>query len=594
MTNPWHQTISKLATAHAGTSTTHTSSNVPPVKKNKIVDGHSDKIVTGPKHLGTGHSPQHTDLQNEATILSHKYPPVSSENIDQHLASVKAHTWGSNRKKSTEKAMADAQIVNRLKVSTSSKGSSKTTTPPKSVSKVVSTKPTVNPHTTTTLAKTGTATTAPIKGSLSSTLHKVYRDSLIGDIESGAQSTFAPVENTVTSVGGALTKGAGTVSSYVTGGITKVGNTLSPSSSPIPFVGVTAQQPLTPIRSGSLLPPKINPYNPIPPFSGSVLPPKINLPGTMGKFPFQLPPPTLPDPSPHITNQGVDSTGKAVGKGVVQAGHIVGLVLSDIGKGIASSSGPPGGNSNGGVGFDDGSSGQDGDGNVDVNGNSEQGPPTPPAGDELPPVVDPGAGQAASVPPATLPDDPSPAASSGEPMGPPSDLNPPTPPTPDLTPTPAPTPAPIPDLTPTPTPAPEPVPTPDPTAAPTPDRVTAGTTFVCSDPSSYNKQVIGNGQCVQFVQECAGAPPSSQWKGGESVAGNDIPLGTAIATFDDNGRYPNASTGNHAAIYDGQDQNGIWVYDQWKGQPVHRRFIPFRNGKGSASNDGDAYSVITE
>lgn len=34
------------------------------------------------------------------------------------------------------------------------------------------------------------------------------------------------------------------------------------------------------------------------------------------------------------------------------------------------------------------------------------------------------------------------------------------------------------------------------------------------------------------------------------------------------------------------------VWDQWKGQPVHQRSIRFRGGQGSASNDGDAYSVI--
>ena len=268
-------------TTHTGTSTTHTSSNVPPVKKNKIVEGHSGKIATGSKQLVAIHSPQHTDLQNESTILRYKYPSISTKSIDQHLATVKANTWVLNSKKSADNSKVSANTVNRVNLSSSTKGLSKTTTATKSGSKVASTKPTVNPHTTTALAKTGTATTAPIKGSLSSTLHRVYRDSLIGDIESGAQSTFAPVENTVTSVGGALAKGAGTVSSYVTGGITKVGNTLSPSSSPTPFVRVTGPQALKPFSMGNLLPPSIHPYNPIPSFPVSLLPPRINIPNPL-------------------------------------------------------------------------------------------------------------------------------------------------------------------------------------------------------------------------------------------------------------------------------------------------------------------------
>ncbi len=96
---------------------------------------------------------------------------------------------------------------------------------------------------------------------------------------------------------------------------------------------------------------------------------------------------------------------------------------------------------------------------------------------------------------------------------------------------------------------------------------------------------------MAFVREAAKAPQTSEWKEGKKVRGNDIPPGAAIATFRD-GKYPNEATGNHAAIYDGQDENGIFVWDQWKGQAVHRRHIKFRGGAGSPSNDGDAFSVI--
>jgi hypothetical protein len=72
-----------------------------------------------------------------------------------------------------------------------------------------------------------------------------------------------------------------------------------------------------------------------------------------------------------------------------------------------------------------------------------------------------------------------------------------------------------------------------------------------------------------------------------------IQKGTAIATFDATGKYPNKSTGNHAAIYISQDVVGILVYDQWVAQgAVKERRIRFKNGVGSPSNDGDAFSVI--
>lgn len=115
--------------------------------------------------------------------------------------------------------------------------------------------------------------------------------------------------------------------------------------------------------------------------------------------------------------------------------------------------------------------------------------------------------------------------------------------------------------------------------------------YIASNPSLFQGQVVGNGQCVAFVRAAAIAPPSGQWSEGAKVKGAAILPGTAIATFV-NGQYPNNSTGNHAAIYVSQDANAMTVWDQWKGQPVHQRSIRFRGGQGSASNDGDAYSVI--
>lgn len=115
--------------------------------------------------------------------------------------------------------------------------------------------------------------------------------------------------------------------------------------------------------------------------------------------------------------------------------------------------------------------------------------------------------------------------------------------------------------------------------------------YVCSDPESYDGEVVGTGQCVAFVQQCSGAPNTGLWTEGIRVRGNRIARGTAIATFI-NRKYPSKSTGNHAAIYLEQDEQAIWVYDQWSGHPVSKRAIRFKGGKGSPSNDGDAFSVI--
>lgn len=128
--------------------------------------------------------------------------------------------------------------------------------------------------------------------------------------------------------------------------------------------------------------------------------------------------------------------------------------------------------------------------------------------------------------------------------------------------------------------------------------------YVCNDPDSYLTKVIGNGQCVVFVQTATGAPQTLAWTEGKKIKKGDAPLpkGTAIATFI-NGKYPSHTTGNHAAIYIGQDDQGIQVYDQWatkdkatgeiKYQPVHLRTIGFHAAPGcSLSNDGNAFSVI--
>lgn len=112
---------------------------------------------------------------------------------------------------------------------------------------------------------------------------------------------------------------------------------------------------------------------------------------------------------------------------------------------------------------------------------------------------------------------------------------------------------------------------------------------------------VGSKQCAVLVQHYAGAPAAALWREGDVVMGTPgILKGTAIATFVD-GRYPNNSHGNHAALYVKQDAGGIYVVDQWCSDVtkprVSMRYIR-KKGKNKAgdfvdpSNNADAFSVI--
>jgi hypothetical protein len=124
----------------------------------------------------------------------------------------------------------------------------------------------------------------------------------------------------------------------------------------------------------------------------------------------------------------------------------------------------------------------------------------------------------------------------------------------------------------------------------------AGGPYFAARPETFEGRVIGAGHCVDFVKMAAGAPRTAAWREGAVVRGNPhVARGTAIATFESGGSYTSES-GNHAAIYVFQDDRGIWVYDQWRGQPVHKRLIRFEGGSGSKrgtkSNNGRRFAVI--
>jgi hypothetical protein len=107
----------------------------------------------------------------------------------------------------------------------------------------------------------------------------------------------------------------------------------------------------------------------------------------------------------------------------------------------------------------------------------------------------------------------------------------------------------------------------------------------------------GNTECAVFIQQATGAPRTEDWKEGLKVSdakAGQIARGTAIATFDDNGKFPTDTLGKHAAIYLSQNTAGIVVLDQWDSQQeVKQRTIWFNRPQGTRrSNDADTFYVI--
>lgn len=114
--------------------------------------------------------------------------------------------------------------------------------------------------------------------------------------------------------------------------------------------------------------------------------------------------------------------------------------------------------------------------------------------------------------------------------------------------------------------------------------------FICHNAEAYSGKVVGDGHCVTLIKQCSNAPNTDSWRPGQQVWKNNIEPGSIIATFKKN-RYPSVS-GYHAAIYIKQDTQGIWVWDQWQGKPVHKRLIRWRNDMTPAANSAQAYSTV--
>lgn len=119
--------------------------------------------------------------------------------------------------------------------------------------------------------------------------------------------------------------------------------------------------------------------------------------------------------------------------------------------------------------------------------------------------------------------------------------------------------------------------------------------FIATNPERYAGRQVGNGSCVLYTQRVSTVGLTKSWRRGRKVRDGNVPTNTVIATFTGNPpRYGNRRDGSsHAAIFIRQEIAGLRVWDQWVGRPVAQRVIPFKNGMGTANNDGSRYYVVT-
>lgn len=123
-----------------------------------------------------------------------------------------------------------------------------------------------------------------------------------------------------------------------------------------------------------------------------------------------------------------------------------------------------------------------------------------------------------------------------------------------------------------------------------------GTGSVASSYSQYLGEAVGSGQCVALLQAAdPGVGLTATWTPGAQVMGDtNLAPGTSIATFNSAGKYANATDGSsHAAIYLGQNSQGIQVMDQWLTQPASYRTIAWNNPGKTAANTGSQFYVVS-
>ena len=137
----------------------------------------------------------------------------------------------------------------------------------------------------------------------------------------------------------------------------------------------------------------------------------------------------------------------------------------------------------------------------------------------------------------------------------------------------------------------------DPTTSDPTSSSGSGSGSVATNYSQYLNQYVGTGQCVALVQAAdSSVGLTATWTQGSAVQGNtSLQPGTVIATFGSNGTYTNSTDGSsHAAIYLGQNAQGIQVEDQWVGHPASIRTIAWTSTtSSSAANNGSAFYVVS-
>jgi hypothetical protein len=89
--------------------------------------------------------------------------------------------------------------------------------------------------------------------------------------------------------------------------------------------------------------------------------------------------------------------------------------------------------------------------------------------------------------------------------------------------------------------------------------------YIAGDPLSFiGHGQVGDGECVALVKRATGAPQTSSWRAGELVEAHELPAGTAVATFDPDGRYGNhTDETSHAAILTKWTPRGFWALEQY-------------------------------
>ncbi|MDR6841213.1 BPSL0067 family protein [Pseudoxanthomonas sacheonensis] len=117
---------------------------------------------------------------------------------------------------------------------------------------------------------------------------------------------------------------------------------------------------------------------------------------------------------------------------------------------------------------------------------------------------------------------------------------------------------------------------------------------------AFDEDNDGDTHCAELIKHrrVFDAAPTWEWRAGRPIVpGMQIEVGTAIATFDENGRYPSGDV-KHAAIFIAfsQDGNGIYVLDQWDGTSLQYRDLPWRyqgsNAHTNYVNSASSFSTI--